>query len=335
MNLKLFQTMNLFYKKQLKIRIIFIFFILTMTSLVFGDITIENIQNDLVYATKKTSQPYKEGDIFDVYANKEVINKRSIYINFIDSLHLVTIKKDKLILKSVWKGGETVLKKGYFLTSTKRFLEKKKELKSPNKENNKKVLKNKKTYVECSLLINGGFVVMPIGNKSLLEISEGEKSAPPFNNLPGITTENNYSGLLIDSLDFLIRIKPFFIGLRLSVGSIFYYRPTYQIDENLETTLHHTKSLDYIISAANDIIIPLYNKGNTKIYYYFGLGIGLKNFFNESYQQGLSLITEGGIVLTYYNFHLGSNIRSVDTLKNFENILNYRFNISVGIKISN
>ncbi len=333
MKSKLFQTMNLFYKKKLKIKVIFIFFISTITSLIFGDIIIEDIQNDLIYATKGKSQSYKKREIFDVYANKEMINKRSVYIGFIDSVHLVKIEKDKLILKSVWKGEISVLKKGYFLASTKRLLKQTKGLEFINK---KKFFRNQKgNLIESSLLINGGFAVMPIGNSGLLEISEGEKVVPPFNIFSGTTTENNYFGLSIDSLDLLIRIKPFFTGLRFSIGSILYYRPTYEINENLETTLYHAKSVDYILSTTSDIIIPVYSKENIEVYSYFGLGLGLKNFFNGSYQEGLLLITEGGIVLTYYKFHFGSNIRTVDTFKNFENTLNYRFNLSVGIKLNN
>jgi len=126
--------------------------ILDMDDFEDGSFTVETESLDL----------YKVGDLLDVYEETLEVDGKEYYSEYVDSLVVVEIKEDSIVLETLWYGAHVNLKTGYYLVSSSRSVETDNpDLEKLNEENDRAAMKDSRKssfHLDflCGLVYHGG-----------------------------------------------------------------------------------------------------------------------------------------------------------------------------------
>ena len=342
----------------MRLHIIVLFFIFGFKSLLGQYEVINNIDAKFVSSSRSTNNDfvYQTNQIFDVYKKSKLIGTKEIYIDLVGSLVLKEIKVDGLEFEALWNGATDAMQEGFLLSFSSRYFKNEtseisnlplppvvpKEIEKPIEKETKlkkKLNKSRGFPVEFSFILNLGYAIAPIANTSLLQQTTTKTANPLLNLLPSSINNNIYSGFLLNSLDFLIRIKPAYIGIRTSLATSLIYASVYQ-NPTTFSGLSYTPSINYLVTMSLDLTIPFFRKDFAEMYLYLGGGAGLRTSVNFTKFDAINDITyvgEAGLTVGIYSFIFGLGSKIYLDLQNTDGNISLapfdiRIDLSVGFR---
>lgn len=95
-------------------------------SLIFGEALIldkELLEEGLYTCTVENSELYVTGDLIDIYGEQEEINGRQYWKNYIDTLVVIDVDEDSIVLEPLWNGAGKNLEDGFYMIRAERNIE--------------------------------------------------------------------------------------------------------------------------------------------------------------------------------------------------------------------